>query len=95
MQAITVRDRAAGVGGLSLGDAPHPHAAQNDVMVQVHAAGSTPGELDWPTTWTDRAGRDRRRACPATSCPESSSNWARDHWPHGGPTGIRTDRLGP
>ena len=59
MQAITVRDRDAGVGGLSLTDMPCPHAAQNDVIVRVHAAGFTPGELDWPTTWADRTGRDR------------------------------------
>ena len=33
MKAITVRDRGAGVGGLSLTDMPYPHAAQNDVIV--------------------------------------------------------------
>ncbi|WP_123025716.1 NADP-dependent oxidoreductase [Mycolicibacterium stellerae] len=59
MQAITVRDRDAGVGGLTLTELPYPHAAENDVIVRVHAAGFTPGELDWPGTWTDRAGRDR------------------------------------
>jgi hypothetical protein len=59
MQAITVRDRAAGVGGLSLTDIAYPHAAQNDVIVRLHAAGFTPGELDWSSTWADRAGRDR------------------------------------
>ena len=59
MQAITVRDRAAGVGGLSLTEVPYPRAAENDVIVRVHAAGFTPGELDWPGTWSDRAGRDR------------------------------------
>jgi len=64
VQAITVRDRAAGAGGLSLTDMPYPHAAQNDVIVQVHAAGFTPGELNWPTTWTDRAGRDRTPSVP-------------------------------
>ena len=64
MQAITVRDRAAGVGGLSLTDVPYPHAAQNDVIVRVHAAGFTPGELDWSSTWVDRAGRDRTPSVP-------------------------------
>src|SRR5919107_2934168 len=59
MRAITVHDRAAGVGGLTLTDVPRPHAAENDVIVRVHAAGFTPGELDWPATWSDRAGRDR------------------------------------
>ena len=64
MRAITVRDREAGVGGLSLTELPHPHAAENDVIVQVHAAGFTRGELDWPGTWTDRAGRDRTPSVP-------------------------------
>jgi NADPH:quinone reductase-like Zn-dependent oxidoreductase len=64
MQAITVRDRDAGVGGLSLTDVPYPHAAENDVIVQVHAGGFTPGELDWPSTWVDRAGRDRTPSVP-------------------------------
>jgi NADPH:quinone reductase-like Zn-dependent oxidoreductase len=64
MQAITVRDRAEGVSGLTLTDMPYPHAAENDVIVRVHAAGFTPGELDWPATWTDRAGRDRTPTIP-------------------------------
>lgn len=64
MKAVAVRDRDAGVSGLTLTDMPHPHAAQNDVIVQVHAAGFTPGELDWAGTWVDRAGRDRTPSVP-------------------------------
>jgi NADPH:quinone reductase-like Zn-dependent oxidoreductase len=64
MQAITVSDREAGVAGLSLTDLPYPQASENDVVVRVHAAGFTPGELDWPDTWTDRAGRDRTPSVP-------------------------------
>jgi len=64
MRAIIVRDQAAGVAGLSLTEIPYPHAAENDVIVRVHAAGFTPGELDWPSTWTDRAGRDRTPSVP-------------------------------
>ena len=64
MQAITVQDRDAGIAGLTLTDLPYPHAAENDVIVRVHAAGFTPGELEWPTTWTDRAGRDRTPSVP-------------------------------
>ncbi|WP_327111329.1 NADP-dependent oxidoreductase [Streptomyces sp. NBC_01341] len=64
MQAITVIDREAGTAGLSLTEIPYPHAAENDVIVQVHAAGFTPGELAWPATWTDRAGRDRTPSVP-------------------------------
>lgn len=64
MQAITVRDRAAGAGGLALTELPYPHAAENDVVVRVHAAGFTRTELAWPSTWTDRAGRDRTPSVP-------------------------------
>jgi NADPH:quinone reductase-like Zn-dependent oxidoreductase len=59
MRAITVRDREADDYGLSLTELPHPRAAENDVIVQVHAAGFLRGEPEWPSTWTDRAGRDR------------------------------------
>jgi NADPH:quinone reductase-like Zn-dependent oxidoreductase len=64
MQAVTVSDRAAGAGGLSLTDMPYPYAAENDVVVRVFAAGFTPGELGWPATWSDRAGRDRTPSVP-------------------------------
>ncbi|WP_405886023.1 NADP-dependent oxidoreductase [Streptomyces longwoodensis] len=64
MRALTVSDRDAGTDGLALTDLPHPHAAENDVVVRVHAAGFTRGELTWPATWTDRAGRDRTPSVP-------------------------------
>jgi NADPH:quinone reductase-like Zn-dependent oxidoreductase len=64
MQAIVARDRAAGITGLSLAEVPYPHAAENDVIVRVCAASFSPGELDWPGTWTDRAGRDRTPTIP-------------------------------
>ena len=43
MKAITVRDRGAGVGGMSLTDVPYPNAAENDVIVRVHAAAFASG----------------------------------------------------
>jgi NADPH:quinone reductase-like Zn-dependent oxidoreductase len=64
MKAITVTDRAAGTAGMTLQDRPYPHASENDVIVRVHAAGFTPGELEWPATWADRAGRDRTPTIP-------------------------------
>ncbi|MGK4585425.1 NADP-dependent oxidoreductase [Kitasatospora sp. HPMI-4] len=64
MRAIIVRDRAASIEGMSLAELPYPHLAENDVIVRVHASGFTPGELTWPGTWTDRAGRDRTPSVP-------------------------------
>jgi NADPH:quinone reductase-like Zn-dependent oxidoreductase len=60
MQAITVRDRDAGVGGLTLTDLPYPHAAENDVIVRVHAAGFTPGAVRPLTETADAFARHRR-----------------------------------
>jgi NADPH:quinone reductase-like Zn-dependent oxidoreductase len=64
VHAITVSDRDAGLAGLTLAELPYPHMAENEVVVRVHAAGFTRGELDWPATWTDRAGRDRTPSVP-------------------------------
>ena len=64
MKAIVVTDQAAGTAGMKLVERPEPEAAINDVIVQVHASGLTSGELTWPSTWTDRLGRDRTPVIP-------------------------------
>ncbi len=64
MKAIVVTDQAAGTAGMALTERPEPSAAINDVVVRVHASGWVPNELEWPSTWTDRAGRDRTPSIP-------------------------------
>src|SRR5258706_11820745 len=64
MKAIVVTDEAAGTAGMTLVERPAPQAAINDVVVQVHASGFTWDELSWPSTWTDRLGRDRAPVIP-------------------------------
>ena len=64
MKAIVVTDQAAGTAGMTLAERPQPAAAGNDVLVEVHASGFTPGELEWDTTWTDRLERDRTPSIP-------------------------------
>jgi NADPH:quinone reductase-like Zn-dependent oxidoreductase len=64
MKAIVVTDRAAGTGGMKLAERPAPPAAINDVMVQIHASGFVPTEMEWPWTWTDRRDRDRTPSIP-------------------------------
>jgi NADPH:quinone reductase-like Zn-dependent oxidoreductase len=49
---------------MKLVERPAPLAAINDVVVQVHASGFVPTELTWPSTWTDRLGRDRTPSIP-------------------------------
>src|SRR5260370_30137600 len=64
MKAIVVTDQAAGTAGMTLVERPEPHAAINDVVVEVYASGFTSGELAWPSTWTDRLDRDRTPSIP-------------------------------
>ena len=64
MKAMVVTDQAAGTAGVKLVERPEPQAAINDVVVQIHASGFTGDELSWPSTWTDRVGRDRTPSIP-------------------------------
>src|SRR4051812_18961896 len=64
MKAIVVTDEAAGTAGMTLVERPEPPAAINDVIVRNHASGFVPTEMAWPSTWTDRAGRDRTPSIP-------------------------------
>lgn len=64
MKAIVVTDQAAGLAGMTLTERPEPRAAINDVIVQIHASGFVPTEMDWPSTWTDRAGHDKTPSIP-------------------------------
>jgi len=64
MKAVVVTDQAAGTAGMTVAERPEPEAGINDVLVEVRAAGFTPGELTWPGTWTDHLGRDRTPSIP-------------------------------
>lgn len=64
MKAIVVTDQSTGSAGMKLVERPEPQAAINDVVVQVHAAGFVNTELEWPSTWADRAFRDRTASIP-------------------------------
>jgi len=64
MKAIVVTDQAEGMAGMKLAERPEPQPAINDVVVQIHASGFVGTELAWPSTWTDRLGRDRTPSIP-------------------------------
>jgi NADPH:quinone reductase-like Zn-dependent oxidoreductase len=73
MKAIVVTDRAAGIAGMKLTERPAPDASRlaaldganyGDVVVEVRASGFTGNELEWPSTWVDRLGRDRTPSIP-------------------------------
>src|SRR4051812_9202950 len=63
MRALRVHERG-GPEHLVAEEAGIPSAGIGDVLVRVHAASFTPTELEWPSTWVDRAGRDRRPSIP-------------------------------
>jgi NADPH:quinone reductase-like Zn-dependent oxidoreductase len=64
MKALVVTDQTEGAGGMKLVERPEPVPAINDVIVRVHASGYVGTELTWPSTWTDRRGRDRTPSIP-------------------------------
>src|ERR1044071_7690912 len=64
MKAIVVTEQAAGTAGMKLVERAEPQPAINDVVVQIHASGFVPTEMEWPSTWTDRADRDRTPSIP-------------------------------
>jgi len=63
MQALRSHERG-GAESLRYEEAATPMPGTGDVLVQVHAASFTPTEMGWPSTWVDRAGRDRRPVIP-------------------------------
>src|SRR6202521_2099646 len=64
MKAIVATDQGRETAGVKWVERPEPQAAINDVVVQIHASAFTGDELTWPSTWTDRAGRDRTPSIP-------------------------------
>src|SRR3954462_5774018 len=64
MKAIVGTNEAAGTAGMTLVERPEPHAAINDVVVQIYASGFVGTELEWPSTWTDRLNRFRTPSIP-------------------------------
>ncbi len=68
MLSLRAHDQG-GPDNLVLEDAPVSVPGTGDVLVEVVAAGYTPGELEWPSTWVDRSGHDR---LPVIPCYEVS-----------------------
>lgn len=64
MHALRLHERG-GAEQIVYETAPVPPIGFGDALVRVHAASITPTELQWPSTWEDRAGRDRRPVIPA------------------------------
>jgi NADPH:quinone reductase-like Zn-dependent oxidoreductase len=64
MKAVRAHERG-GPEVLRYEDAPVPEVGASEVLVEVHAAAVTPGELDWDTTWQSADGADRTPVIPS------------------------------
>jgi NADPH:quinone reductase-like Zn-dependent oxidoreductase len=69
MKALRIQARGGGPADLIYESAPAPEPGTGDLLIDVHAASYTPGELEWPSTWIDRSGHDRT---PVIPCHEFS-----------------------
>src|SRR5919201_3390266 len=64
MKAVRAHERG-GPEVLRYEDAPVPEVGANEVLVEVHAAAVTPGELAWDETWQSADGADRTPIVPS------------------------------
>ena len=64
MKAVRAHKRG-GPEVLRYEDAPVPAVGTSEVLVQVHAAAVTPGELAWDETWRSADGADRTPIVPS------------------------------
>src|SRR6478735_7783937 len=64
MKAVRAHKRG-GPEVLRYEDAPVPAVGDSEVLVEVHAAAVTPGELDWDETWQSADGADRTPVVPS------------------------------
>ena len=76
MKAIVVTDQDAGRAGMTLVDRPQPSAAVNDVVVEIHAPGFVPTEMEWPSTCGIAPDTIEHPRSPATCWPERCPPWA-------------------
>jgi NADPH:quinone reductase-like Zn-dependent oxidoreductase len=64
MKAVRAHKRG-GPEVLRYEDAPVPEMGASEVLVEVHAAAVTPGELAWDETWQSADGADRTPVVPS------------------------------
>lgn len=64
MDALLVQEPGQTPRRTTVDQRPKPEPQIGDVLIQVGAASFTPTELQWPSTWVDRSGRDRRPVIP-------------------------------
>src|SRR3954467_9277909 len=64
MAALLARQQDQAPERMSVEERSRPEPGIGDVLIQVEAASFTPTELEWPSTWVDHSGGDRRPVIP-------------------------------
>jgi NADPH:quinone reductase-like Zn-dependent oxidoreductase len=64
MAALLAREQDQAPERMMVEERSRPEPRIGDVLIQVEAGSFTPTELQWPSTWVDRSGRDRRPVIP-------------------------------
>ncbi len=64
MAALLAREQDQAPERMRIEERSRPEPQLGDVLIQVGAGSFTPNELQWPSTWVDRSGRDRRPVIP-------------------------------
>lgn len=64
MTALVAREHDQAPDRMTVEECSRPEPGIGDVLIQVGSASFTPTELQWPSTWVDRSGRDRRPVIP-------------------------------
>jgi NADPH:quinone reductase-like Zn-dependent oxidoreductase len=64
MKAVRLHPEFNGLDSLIVEDVPKPQPGPGEVLVKVHAAGVTPTELTWSTSWTAKNGAARQFPIP-------------------------------
>ena len=65
MRALRLHGPGGGPERLVWEETSTPSPGTGDALVRVRAASYTPGELQWPPSWTDRRGHERFPAIPS------------------------------
>src|SRR3954447_7768042 len=64
MAALLAQEQDQPPDRLIVEERERPEPGIGDVLIQIGAASFTPTELQWPSTWVDRSGSDRRPVVP-------------------------------
>jgi NADPH:quinone reductase-like Zn-dependent oxidoreductase len=64
MVAVLAQQQGRDPGAMTVEAHSLPEPGIGDVLIQVGAASFTPTELEWPSTWVERSGKDRRPVIP-------------------------------